>query len=135
MTGELDRGYAEGINENDLQRRTARGEKINLVGTDVIKHNGDIHTSDGRYEPQRQEYLELIHLMNQKTKQILENGLEAMTQAEHDNTIHEYRAAIASLTKLNEDYKSVMQDFDAECVVAEMEVREIISTLIGKKIG
>lgn len=84
MTGELDRGYAEGINENDLQRRTARGEKINLVGTDVIKHNGDIHTSDGRYEPQRQEYLELIHLMNQKTKQILENGLEAMTQAEYE---------------------------------------------------
>lgn len=101
----IDLGLGEEFNKDYVERLM---EKLDRANQNLNKVKEDI-------EVRKRNYEEMI--------------------SDHEQTINEYRAAIKSLTQLNEDFKNCIRDLDAECIVAEMEVKNIISTLIGKKIG
>lgn len=53
-----------------------------------------------------------------------------------DNTeqINDYKQIINALEKQNQAYKDVIDGLEADKIVAEKEVRDIIATMIGKKV-
>ena len=48
--------------------------------------------------------------------------------------INEYRQMIKNLEKQNQAYTDVIDNLETDRIVAEKEVRDIIATMIGKKV-
>ena len=53
---------------------------------------------------------------------------------ENTDQINEYKQIINALEKQNQAYKDVIESLVADKIVAEKEVRDIIATMIGKKV-
>lgn len=53
---------------------------------------------------------------------------------ENIEQINEYKKFINNLEKQNQAYIDVINNLDADCVIAEKEIRDIIATFIGKKV-
>jgi hypothetical protein len=53
---------------------------------------------------------------------------------ENTEQINEYKTFIKNLEKQNQGYQDVIDSLDADRIIAEKEVRDIIATFIGKKV-
>ena len=53
---------------------------------------------------------------------------------ENENIIADYKKVIKSLQEQNEGYREVINNLQATTVVADKEVRDVVGTLIGKKV-
>lgn len=53
---------------------------------------------------------------------------------ENTEQINEYKTFIKNLEKQNQGYQDVIDSLDADRIIAEKEVRDVIATFIGKKV-
>lgn len=101
----IDLGIGEDFNKEYVSRLVQKMKDSQMQLEEVRKNIAD----------KKQDYLSMIE--------------------ENEKAITEYRTMITKLEKLNSDYKSVVQDLDVECSKAEMELKQTIKTLIGKRIA
>lgn len=75
------------------------------------------------------EQFEMINIEIQTQKNTYSSIIK-----ENTDQINEYKSFIKNLEKQNQGYLDVIESLDADRLIAEKEVRDVIATFIGKKV-
>lgn len=75
------------------------------------------------------ENFETINIGIQTQKQTYSSIIK-----ENNDQINEYKTFIKNLEKQNQGYQEVIDSLDADKIIAEKEIRDVIATFIGKKV-
>lgn len=100
----IDLGLGEDFNKEYVVKLT---EKLDEANAGLKKVRNEIAES-------RQHYDELIK--------------------QNEESITEYKSLINNLTKLNNDYKAVVEDMDVRYAEEDVKVKKILNSLIGRKV-